>query len=96
MAKEIVALVCKIDHPDDLKRVALGQPPLNSAGQPFGDWDGDTVAEEIKHNEPGLAGVYKNQQKACYRIGLSNGVDLTVPADNVRTIVTAEAPKVGG
>lgn len=96
MAKEIVALICKVDHPDDLKRAALRQPPLNSEGEPFWELDPDATIEEIKHNEPGLAGVYKNQQKACYRIGLSNGIDLTVPADNIRTVVAAETAKVGG
>ena len=94
--KEIVALMCETDHPTDLKKVALGQPPLGYNGQPFWNEDVEAIVEEIKHNESGLTGVYKNQQKACYRIGLSNGVDLAVPADSVRTIVAAETAKVGG
>lgn len=94
--KEIVTLICKVDHPEDLKKAALRQPPLNSEGEPFWVLDPEATIEEIKHNEPGMTGVYKNQQKACYRIGLSNGIDLVVPADNVRTVVAAETAKVGG
>jgi hypothetical protein len=94
--KEIVALICKVDHPDDLKKAALRQPPLNSEGGAFWELDPEAIIEEIKHNESGLTGVYKNRQGACYRIGLSSGVDIAVPADSVRTVIAAETAKVGG
>lgn len=98
MARKVAALVCKCDHSTDLKKVAVGQSPIQLGGGPFFDEDGmrAAVVVDIKHNESGLAGVYKNRMSAVYRVELENGVEFVVPADNVRIVILTGGEQVGG
>lgn len=99
MARKVAGLVCKCDGPGDLKRAMIGQVPVNSAGAPFFNDVEDMVQlriTEIKHNESGLAGVYKNRMEACYRVELENGMEFVIPANNVRIIILTGGGQVGG
>ena len=95
MPKEIRMIVFKTDTPSDLKRVALGQSPTDAEGNIF-HINPEVIVDGIQHKETGLAGCYRNKMSACYRISLSDGTDLIIPADNIRVLARAEGAKIGG
>ena len=92
MAKKITALQLNASNPTDLVTLAVGQPPVQLDGR----IREDGVIVEIAHNTAGLSGIFLNQMISCYRVGLDSGVNIVIPSDEIKFIITTEDKVIGG